>query len=417
MGAMARWHRQRWAEAQGYPERAPGAQPRFRPVVGVTGSAGKTTTKELIAAALSARHAVQATRGSLNNETGVPLTLLGLMPHHDAAVIEMGMRGLGQIAYLAQLAAPAVGAVTNAGTAHIGVVGSADGIVQGKSEIFAALGDNGTAVFPGDDARLAGRAEVAPRRLRFGGLDHDRAAPPEVAAVDYALVHLAGDTLGAEITFALHGAAVPADGNADGTADGNDRVVARLHLVGRHNATNAACALACAIAAGVPAAAAARALSRARPPALRGQIRSIAGRHVLVDCYNANPASMRVALATVDELARTHGGRAVAVLGDMLELGDEAPTAHAEIGREAAGRGIAVIGLGEHGPALAGATPAAPGTTAARDVEAAAAAALAAASTGDWILVKASRGMRLERVIEAMQRLAANHIDTPSREA
>jgi UDP-N-acetylmuramoyl-tripeptide--D-alanyl-D-alanine ligase len=377
--------------------------------VGITGSAGKTTTKELIAAALSARHAVQSTRGSLNNETGVPLTLLGLMPHHDAAVIEMGMRGLGQIGYLAGLAMPAVSAVLNAGTAHIGVVGSADGIVQGKSEIFSALGDGGTAVFPADDPRLAARAAGAPRQMRFGGLDHDLAAPPEVAAVDYALVRLAGGALGAEITFSLHGAAAP--------PDGANRVVARLALVGQHNATNAACALACAIAAGVPAAAAARALSRARPPALRGQIRVIAGRHVLVDCYNANPASMRVALATVDELARTHGGRAIAVLGDMLELGDEAPTAHAEIGREAAGRGIAVIAVGEHGPALAGGATPAPGAMAVSDVEAAAAAALAGTASGDWILVKASRGIRLERVVEAMQRLAANHVETPAREA
>ncbi len=426
MGAMAKWHRRRWAEAPRYPEAVqpeavlagvrPGFDPGFRPVVGITGSAGKTTTKELIAAALSARHAVQATRGSLNNETGVPLTLLGLMPHHDAAVIEMGMRGLGQIAYLAQLAEPAVAAVLNAGTAHVGVVGSTDAIAQGKSEIFAALGDGGTAVFPADDVRLAGHAVRAPRRLRFAGLGHDAGTtPPEVAAVDYALVHLEGGTLGAEISFVLQGGAVLADGS-----DRSDRVQARLALVGRHNATNAACALACAIAAGVPAAAAAHALSRARPPALRGQIRMIAGRHVLIDCYNANPASMRVALATVDELARTHGGRAIAVLGDMLELGDEAATAHVEVGHVAAGRGVAVVAVGEHAPALAGESAncvSIPGTpVTVREVEAAAAAALARTVAGDWILIKASRGMRLERVIEAMQRLAANNIDTPSRE-
>jgi murE/murF fusion protein len=421
MGAMAKWHRRRWAEAPRYADAVQaGVLPGFRPVVGITGSAGKTTTKELIAAALSARHVVQATRGSLNNETGVPLTLLGLMPHHDAAVIEMGMRGLGQIAYLAQLAEPAVAAVLNAGTAHVGVVGSTDAIAQGKSEIFAALGEGGTAVFPAADVRLAGHAVRAPRRLRFAGLDHDAGTtpPPEVAAVDYALVHLEGGTLGAEVSFVLQGGALLADGSD--RADRVDRVRARLALVGRHNATNAACALACAIAAGVPAAAAARALSRARPPALRGQIRMIAGRHVLIDCYNANPASMRVALATVDELAHTHGGRAIAVLGDMLELGDEAATAHVEVGRGAAGRGVAVVAVGEHAPALAGESAncvSIAGTpVTAREVEAAAAAALARTAAGDWILIKASRGMRLERVIEAMQRLAANHIDTPSRE-
>jgi murE/murF fusion protein len=410
IGAMARWHRRRWAAAPRYPQdsgsniaqdAARPAAPPAKPVVGITGSAGKTTTKELIAAALSAQHCVQATRGSLNNETGVPLTLLGLMPHYDAAVIEMGMRGLGQIAYLARLAEPDVGAVINAGTAHIGVVGSADAIARGKSEIFGALGPGGTAVFPADDARLAGHATVAPRRLRFGLATGEAAAPAttaEVTAVEYAPARLPDGTLGAEIAFALSGAAAAA---------GVARVSARLALVGRHNAINAACALACAIAAGVPASAAARALSRARPPALRGQIRDVAGRHVLIDCYNANPASMRVALAAVDELARTHCGRALAVLGDMLELGDEAAAAHAELGAAAAALGVAVIALGEHAPALAGVHGAV-----APDPDAAAATVLDRAAPGDWILVKASRGMRLERVVEAMRRLANHHLDT-----
>jgi murE/murF fusion protein len=397
VGAMALWHRRRWAREARYPQSSAGAA--LAPVVAITGSAGKTTTKELIAAALSARYAVHATRGSFNNETGVPLTLLGLMPHHEAAVIEMGMRGLGQIAYLARLAEPDVGAVLNAGTAHIGVVGSAGAIARGKSEIFAALGPGGTAVFPADDARLAGYAAVAPRRLRFGRASGDSDAMPEVAAVAYTPVLLAGGTPGAELELAFHGAAVPAGGAT--------RASVRIALVGQHNAVNAACAVACAIAAGVPAGDAARALSRARPPALRGQIRDLAGRHVLIDCYNANPASMRVALTAVTELARTHGGRPLAVLGDMLELGDEAATAHAEIGAVAVALDVAVIALGEHARALAG-----PHGATVPDPDAAASAALDRAAPGDWILVKASRGMRLERVVDAMQRLAQTRVDT-----
>jgi murE/murF fusion protein len=397
VGAMARWHRRRWAKEPRYPHGRAGAA---APVVGITGSAGKTTTKELIAAALSARYCVHATRGSLNNETGVPLTLLGLMPHHEAAVIEMGMRGLGQIAYLAGIAEPDVGAVLNAGMAHIGVVGSAGAIAQGKSEIFAALGPDGTAVFPADDARLAGYAAVAPRRLRFGRPSENPGAMPEVAAVGATPVLLPGGTPGTDIQLAFHGAAVPADGVTAASA--------RIALVGQHNAINAACAVACAIAAGVPAGDAAAALSRARPPALRGQIRDVAGRHVLIDCYNANPASMRVALTAVNELARTHGGRPLAVLGDMLELGDEAPAAHAEIGAAAVALDVAVIALGEHAGALAG-----PRGAIVTDPDAAAAAALDRSAPGDWILVKASRGMRLERVVDAMQRLAQTRVDTP----
>lgn len=408
LGAMARWHRRRWAQAPCVPPRAAdSAAPADKPLIGITGSAGKTTTKELIAAALSARHRVHATRGSFNNETGVPLTLLGLMPHHDAAVIEMGMRGLGQIAYLARLAEPSVGAVLNAGTAHVGVVGSTDAIARGKAEIFTHLAPGGIAVYPADDERLARHAAHAPRRLCFGqglpggdpGSRDDRVI--DVQAIDYAPARLPGGVLGAEITLALAGAAVTDAGPAA------PEVTTRIALVGRHNAVNAACAVACAVAAGVPAVAAARALARAQPPSLRGQIQTVAGRHLLVDCYNANPASMRAALATVDELARTQGGRAAAVLGDMLELGDEAARAHQEIGHAAADRGVTVVALGEHGRDLAS-----DHDLAVADPEQAAAAALARTSPGDWILVKASRGMRLEQVIVAMQRLAGPDVLT-----
>jgi UDP-N-acetylmuramyl pentapeptide synthase len=128
---------------------------------------------------------------------------------------------------------------------------------------------------------------------------------------------------------------------------------------------------------------------------------------VLIDCYNANPASMRVALTAVNDLARTHGGRPLAVLGDMLELGDEAAIAHPEIGAAAAALGVAVIALGEHARALAG-----PHGATVSDPDAAAAAALDRSAAGDWILVKASRGMRLERVVDAMQRLAQTRVDT-----
>ena len=379
LGALARWHRRRWGAADGGP----------RHLIGITGSAGKTTTKELIAAALSARYRVHATRGSLNNETGVPLTLLGLRPHHHAAVVEMGMRGLGQIDYLARMAEPTVAAVLNAGVAHVGVVGSVEAIAQGKAEIFRHLPPTGTAVYPADDARLSAHAAGAPARLTFG----DQASPDaDVCVATYAA---AADH--AELAFDVRG----------------ERHTARLALVGRHNARNAACAMACATAAGVPPREAAAALAHARPAAMRGVLAEVGGRRVLIDCYNANPASMSAALVTLAELRDARGGRAVAVLGDMLELGDTAAAAHQEAGRQAAGLSIRVIALGEHAPALAAGAgdlgTAIPSTAAAGQdhTEAAARLALQHTRPGDWILVKASRGMRLERVIEAARRLAA----------
>ncbi|WP_428262301.1 bifunctional UDP-N-acetylmuramoyl-L-alanyl-D-glutamate--2,6-diaminopimelate ligase MurE/UDP-N-acetylmuramoyl-tripeptide--D-alanyl-D-alanine ligase MurF [Haliangium sp.] len=418
LAAVARWHRRRWAEAPPFP-----GSDRARvdkPVVGVTGSAGKTTTKGLIAAALSPRHCVHATPGSFNNETGVPLTLLGLMPYHDAAVVEMGMRGLGQIDYLVGIAEPSVAAVINAGTAHLGVLGSADAIAQGKGEIFGRLDQvpgGGVAVYPIDDDRLAEYARTAPRRLSFGaaaGHPEPGQPRPEVCVIGYApaVVELGADTgrPGAALTIAVRIPAAAPSGDEPVQVD--ERSAVTIALVGRHNAANAACAVACAVAAGVPAEQAIAGLARARPPAMRGQIRTVAGRQVLIDCYNANPASMAAALATVDELARTRGARALAVLGDMLELGDEAPAAHREVARDAAARGIEIIALGAHGPDLAG-----PDGPCFDDPEAAADQALARTRAGDWILVKASRGMRLERVVTAMERLADAGIEPSPREA
>ncbi len=342
----------------------------------ITGSAGKTTTKELLRAALSAAGRVHASVGSLNNETGVPLTLLGLRDYHDYAVVEMGMRGLGQIAYLVNIAEPHVGVVVNAGTAHVGVVGSIEAIARGKSEIFAALPGYGCAIFPAGDPRLAAHAAGAPRRLTFGEEED-----ADVRLVSYRPAGAGG----ADVVLRV---------------DGRD-LAARVPLPGKHNAVNAACALAAAIAVGVDAEVAARGLAGARAADMRGQVRVIGGRNVLVDCYNANPASMRAALDTLRELA---GQRpAVAVLGDMLELGDDAPAAHREAGAQAAARDAHVIALGEHAGALADGARAAGGSAeVAGDPAAAAAAVRQRSGAGDWVLVKASRGMRLERVVDAL---------------
>jgi UDP-N-acetylmuramoyl-tripeptide--D-alanyl-D-alanine ligase len=349
-------------------------------VVGVTGSSGKTTTKELLAAALAAvagADRVVASEGSLNNETGVPRTLLRLRPRHEFAVVEMGMRGLGHIAYLTRWAEPDVGLVLNAGLAHVGVVGSVGAIARGKSEIWM----NGcAAVYPADDPRLAAHARAqAQRRFTFGGA-------------------------GATVAIDAVEPRGPEGSDARLAIDGRPYRV-RVPIVGRHNVTNAAAAMAVAVALGVDLERAAAGIADARPAQARSQVRVVGGRNVLVDCYNANPASMRAAIETTGELAR--GARAVAVLGDMLELGEREAEEHEQVGGLLGGF-AAVVTLGERARHIAqGARAAGAATVAeAADPEDAARRAAAATRAGDWILVKASRGMKLERVVAALEKVA-----------
>ena len=364
LGAIARFHRRRWG----------------RRLVGVTGSAGKTTTKDLVAAALGAVGRTHASVASLNNETGVPLTLLGLRPHHEYAVVEMGMRGLGQIAYLASIAEPDVGVVVNAGVAHVGVLGSVDAIAQGKGEIFASLPPHGCAILPAGDPRLAHHATRAPRRMTFG-----EEAGADVRLVSYRLLG-PDEGLGSQIELEA----------------GGRRVAARLALFGRHVAVDAACAVAAAIALGVDLDDATRGLASARPPRMRGELARALGRNLLVDCYNSNPASLAASLVTVAELKGAAGG--VAVIGDMLELGDESAEAHREAGRRAARLGLRVVALGaERERVAAGARDEGGDAWTAEDPADAALRAVSESAPGDWILIKGSRGMRLERVVDALR--------------
>jgi murE/murF fusion protein len=355
IGGLARAHRERWDGV----------------LVAVTGSSGKTTTKQLAAAALAAAGATHAAAGSLNNETGVPLTLLGLRAHHKFAVVEMGMRGAGQIEYLTRIAEPDVAVVVNAGTAHVELLGSTDAIAAAKAEIWRGLRPGGVIVRPADDPRLAALAPAG-RTLTFG----------DAADADVRLVATEPIGLSSRVDLEVLGVRHAFD----------------LPMLGKHNAIDACAALAAAIGANVPIDVALQGIARVRSAAMRGEVVDIAGRHVIVDCYNANPDSMAAALDMLAGVAR--GKKAVAVLGDMLELGAMSAELHRGIGDKARGLGVAVVALGEHRDALANAGVA-------DDPDAAAARAFELAGDGDWILVKASRGMRLERVVDAMRRRAA----------
>jgi UDP-N-acetylmuramoyl-tripeptide--D-alanyl-D-alanine ligase len=304
-------------------------------VVGVTGSNGKTTTKELIAAALGAAGPVLRTHGNYNTDVGMPLVILSATGNEAFWVLEMAMRARGEIAYLADIARPHVAVVTNVAAAHLGRLGSLDEVARAKGEIFGGLGPDGVAVLPNDEPRLEPEAARIPeaRKRRFGGAS--------------ARAHIDRDVRILEV--------VPAGqaGSVVRLAVGDRPVVVRMPLAGEHNARNAAAALAVAAALEVPLLDAAAALAGAALPPHRSLISTVGGRSVLDDCYNANPASMSAALATVVGAVGS-SGRAFAVLGDMLELGDEAEAMHVALGREAARRGLAgVAAVGDFAPHVA----------------------------------------------------------------
>jgi len=349
-------------------------------VVAVTGSNGKTTTKELVAAALRPLGAVLRTPGNFNTDVGLPLTILSATGAEAAWVLEMAMRAPGEIAYLTEIARPEIGIITNVAAAHLETLGSIEGVARAKGELFAALGPHGTAVFPVDDPLIAAQAApVAPeRRLTFGERGGD------VRVLDFVPAGAGGSV----VRYAVRGAPV----------------VVRLPLGGAHNARNGAAALAAASAAGVSPVDAAHGLEAVTLPPHRSAPVAAGGRTILDDCYNANPASMNAALGAL--AAASGAGLRFAILGDMLELGPGAEAAHKELGRAAGGlAGLAAVG--QFAPIVVGEARAA-GLAAERAVvasspEAAAAVLASWTSAGDWILVKASRGLRLERAVEALR--------------
>lgn len=294
------------------------------PLVAVTGSSGKTSVKEMLASILRAAHgadAVLATRGNLNNELGVPLTLLELAPQHQAAVIELGASGLGEIAYTASLARPDVSLITNAGTAHVGEFGGPEKIVEAKGEILDSLGQRGIAVLNRDDAAWAvwQQRAAGKRVLSFSLTD---------AQADFSSKSISQDARGC-VNFTLVG-------------PGGSMPV-QLNLLGRHNVANALAAAAAAHAVGVALEHIVAGLQALQPVAGRGVAQVLgSGVRLIDDSYNANPASI---CAATDVLA-AFSGRTLLVLGDMGELGDWAEQSHADVGRYAAGKIDALLAVG-----------------------------------------------------------------------
>ncbi|MGI4787388.1 MAG: UDP-N-acetylmuramoyl-tripeptide--D-alanyl-D-alanine ligase [Janthinobacterium lividum] len=335
------------------------------PVIGVTGSVGKTTVKEMLAAALSPLGPVLKTAASQNNETGVPKALLQLTPEHKAAVIEMGMRGSGQIAYLCGIARPTVGVITVIADNHLELLGSLDAIADAKGELLEALPEDGLAILNAADPyypylEAKTKAEIAP----YGILS-------------------AADIQQTETGWKFTVRGVPVE----------------IRSLSQHDIGNALAALTVAEALGVSLEAAAEALRAYAPPPMRmNSVKTEWGGTVLNDAYNAAPASVATALQT---LASSQGGRKIAFLGDMRELGTRAEEAHRELGPIIAGLGglDALYTVGGLAALIPDATQRfADSDEAARFVREA-----FAGQPGDTILVKGSRAMTMEKVAVALE--------------
>lgn len=350
-------------------------------VVGVTGSVGKTTTVGLCAQVLSRRYSVHRSAESWNAELGVALSLLGLDRGHQVAVIEMAMRGLGQIRELVELALPRLGVVTNIGESHMELLGSREKIATAKAELLEGLPADGVAIVNADDPfcdRLVRGVRCAVLRFGFIGEADVRAGGLE--------------QVGAGWTFMLHG--------------GSDSCPVTLPLPGLHQVRNALAATSVGLAMGLPLGEAAAALAQARPGKMRQELLRTSNLLIIDDAYNASPQSMEAAFEVVSQVGG--GRRRILALGEMLELGPDSPEFHHDVGRRAAALSPAyLLAVGPNaGWYLEGA--AAAGMSAA-DMGAVSSSGEAVAviretvRPGDLVLIKGSRGVEMERVVEALR--------------
>lgn len=337
----------------------------------------------MVAQVVAQRWKTLKTEGNLNNRIGVPQTLFQLAPRHQAAVIEMGVDQQGQTARLCEIARPTIGVITNIGPDHLEFFGSMEGSAQAKAELLDHLPQDGAVVLNADDEYfdyLAARAQC--RVVAFG-------VSPKAAI---RAVNIRVDEKGGTV----FGLVVPGKSR---------QTEIRIRTQGQHNVSNALAAAAVGYALGLSGTAIAEGLAKFRPAAMRSQISMSHGVQVINDCYNANPASMKAAVQLLAELGR--GKRSIAALGDMLELGTDSKRMHREVGAFLAAQGIGhLLACGVLGRELAeGARQAGMASDSITELPDAAAAAVALARMvrqGDVVLVKASRGMRMEQVVDAL---------------
>ncbi|WP_433973856.1 UDP-N-acetylmuramoyl-tripeptide--D-alanyl-D-alanine ligase [Tunturiibacter lichenicola] len=344
-------------------------------LIGVTGSAGKTTTKEAVAQVLGAKFNVLKSAGNLNNGFGLPLQLLKLEREHEVAVIEMGMNHAGEIASLAKIAEPDWGVVSNVGPVHLEFFADGiAGIARAKFELIQALPSNGVAVLNFDDAYVASFGRGLGGRATFYGVGE-----------------------GAEVR-AVHVAEVGAEGVVFTVEANGERASVHLRMLGRHNVPNALAAIAVGLRSGISLEECAAVVGEMRAGDKRGEVLEWRGAMLINDCYNSNPTALD---AMVEALMATPGERHIVVAGEMLELGPDAKALHAACGSRMKERGVDLI-LGVRGAAEAmvdAAKAAGVDASFVTSAEEAGEWMVANVRSGDVVLLKASRGVRLEKAL------------------
>ena len=364
--AFAGWHRRRFN----------------LPVIAVTGSSGKTTTKNMIASVMGERYRVFKTPGNLNSQLGVSEALFLLREDHSAAVLELGMNRAGELTRLSRMTCPYMGVITNVGPAHMEFFESIEGIARAKGEILDHLPEAGSAVLNADDPLVMKQAARSPARVVTFG--RSEGADVRLASATTAL---------SGSTFVL-----------------SDGASFRINLFGEHQVMNAMAAVAVGRIWGIDDQAIARALQRVDPTPMRMEYRKVGAMHLIDDTYNANPSSMKAAL---DALSAAEG-RKLAVLGDMLELGELGKAAHREMGIRAADVAERIVTVGALARCIAeGAMDAgmpASQISSCLSNDEAVAAVMAEIEAVDVILVKGSRGMRMEMIVESLEKALGHSV-------
>lgn len=348
------------------------------PIIAITGSNGKTTTKDMTAAALSSRFHVLKTQANYNNEIGLSLTLLQLTKEHQAAIVEMGMRGRGEIASLAQIAEPTLAIVTNVGETHLELLGSLENIAAAKAELVEAIGKDGITVLNADNEYVYEmRHKVKGQVIFFGTNSHADVKAQKIQNSE--------------------------DGVVFECATEKSTFPVSLPIPGRHNVYNALAAIAAALALGLTHNEFVSGLAGLSLSGMRLAVAQYGDYTVINDAYNASPMSMLAALDALNDVAKK---RKIAVLGDMLELGDIAVEAHRNVGKRIAkGKIDVLVTIGELAGHIAAAAIeyGAPVVIACESHEAAKKALKRNMEQGDTILIKGSRGMKMEKMLEMFE--------------